>query len=176
MEKLNIAKILKDCPKGTKLYSPIFGEVELDEVNSSIFVRHVSNKALLAFYEDGKWHSNGECMLFPSKENRDWDTFQRPFKPKFKVGDTITTEESVMHITHIDEEFYYEYDNNTWIKRLAINKQNNWKLVKFDISTLKTFDNCRYSLDNGKTWKCAQYWYILENYDVNSIQVNIWEN
>lgn len=76
----NIAEILKDCPKGTKLYSPIFGEVELDEVNSSIFVRHTSNKALLAFYEDGKWHSNGECMLFPSKDNRDWDTFQRPFK------------------------------------------------------------------------------------------------
>lgn len=67
----NIAEILKNCPKGTKLYSPIFGEVELDEVHSSIFVRHASNKTLLAFYEDGKWHSNGECMLFPSKENRD---------------------------------------------------------------------------------------------------------
>ena len=85
----NIVEILKDCPKGTKLYSPIFGEVELDEVNSSIFVRHASNKALLAFYEDGKWHSNGECMLFPSKENRDWDKFC-----PFKDGDVVVCTEN----------------------------------------------------------------------------------
>lgn len=26
---MNIAKILKNCPEGTKLYSPIFGELEL---------------------------------------------------------------------------------------------------------------------------------------------------
>ena len=32
-EKLNLVEILKDCPKGTKLYSPIFGEVELDKID-----------------------------------------------------------------------------------------------------------------------------------------------
>ena len=28
-ENLNLAEILKDCPKGTKLYSTIYGDVEL---------------------------------------------------------------------------------------------------------------------------------------------------
>lgn len=27
---MNIAEILKECPKGTKLYSPLFGDVELE--------------------------------------------------------------------------------------------------------------------------------------------------
>ena len=31
-ENLNLVEILKDCPSGTKLYSPIYGDVELVEV------------------------------------------------------------------------------------------------------------------------------------------------
>ena len=33
-ENLNLVEILKDCPKGTKLYSPIVGEVELKCINN----------------------------------------------------------------------------------------------------------------------------------------------
>lgn len=32
---MNIAKILKDFPKGTKLYSSLFGELELIDVKNS---------------------------------------------------------------------------------------------------------------------------------------------
>ena len=34
-ENLNLVEILKDCPKGTKLYSPIFGEVKFEEINDN---------------------------------------------------------------------------------------------------------------------------------------------
>ena len=30
-ENLNLVEILKDCPKGTKLYSSVLGEVEEEE-------------------------------------------------------------------------------------------------------------------------------------------------
>lgn len=33
--KINIAEILRDMPEGTKLYSPLFGECNLDEVSTS---------------------------------------------------------------------------------------------------------------------------------------------
>lgn len=33
--KINIAEILRDMPKGTKLYSPLFGECNLDNVCTS---------------------------------------------------------------------------------------------------------------------------------------------
>ena len=83
MGKINIAEILKDCPKGTKLYSPLCGECKLDTVTcNSILVESITFK-ILHFNEDGTYYEgydDAECLLFPSKENRDWSTFQRLFK------------------------------------------------------------------------------------------------
>ena len=89
IEKLNIAEILKDCPKGTKLYSLVHGEVKLTRVaNEYIHCKPNYLNVELNFNSDGRWVKNeGECILFPSKENRDWNTFQRPFKD----GDVVTT-------------------------------------------------------------------------------------
>ena len=89
MKKLNIAEILKDCPSGTKLYSTVHGEMCLEAVSTLIKCKSKDNDCSLFFYPDGRWIENrGECILFPSKENRDWSTFQRPFKD----GDILTTD------------------------------------------------------------------------------------
>ena len=80
---INIAEILENYPRGTKLYSPIFGDVYLESVRPhiSVVVTLVKGeKDLTEFLYDGRYGMNGECMLFPSKENRDWSTFQIPFK------------------------------------------------------------------------------------------------
>ena len=85
-EKLNLVEILKDCPKGTKLYSPIFGEVELDkiDIHSGTPIRVLCKYGKDGFSKDGRICPayNGECVLFPSKEQRDWSKF-KPSKPKF---------------------------------------------------------------------------------------------
>ena len=90
-EKLNLIEILKDCPEGTKLYSPIYGDVELVEVrhdrrNYPIEAR-LSDNMLERFTEDGRIFIDfdGECMLFPSREERDWSKFKptQIKKPKF---------------------------------------------------------------------------------------------
>lgn len=84
-ENLNLVEILKDCPKGTKLYSPICGEVEFAEIISDIdyAIKTVSETAGSAFFnKKGQYFVEGECMLFPSKDQRDWSKFQ-PKKPKF---------------------------------------------------------------------------------------------
>ena len=86
-EKLNLVEILKDCPEGTKLYSPIFGDVEFVKVHNDgdypIEVK-LSNNALDSFTKDGRIFAehDGECMLFPSKYQRDWSKFEVK-KPKF---------------------------------------------------------------------------------------------
>ena len=86
-ENLSLKEILKDCPKGTKLYSSIFGEVEFEEVNDyepySIMVK-TKNENLESFTSDGRWTERykGECLLFPSRVQRDWSKF-RPKKSKF---------------------------------------------------------------------------------------------
>lgn len=82
MEKMNIIDILRGCPEGTKLYSLVHGEVELTRVGvEDIYCKPSYLNHELSFNSDGRWVENlGECILFPSKENRNWSTFKRPFK------------------------------------------------------------------------------------------------
>ena len=81
--KINIAEILKDCPIGTKLYSPLCGECTLHEVvKDKIFIRTCSNERIVIFDEYGRYFNDSECLILPSKENRDWNTF-KVYKPKF---------------------------------------------------------------------------------------------
>lgn len=84
---MNIAEILKYCPKGTKLYSLVDGEVTLERIENPICVQYpieVNTKYHQNSYytKDGLLSDsiNGECVLFPSKEQRDWSTFRIPVK------------------------------------------------------------------------------------------------
>lgn len=88
-EKIDLTKILKDCPKGTKLYSTIYGEVEFYDIIESSFYSimlrtdHglrtcVTKYGMYAI----NYESKGECTLFPSKEQRDWNKFSAPWYKK----------------------------------------------------------------------------------------------
>lgn len=87
--KINIAEILKDCSKGTKLYSPIFGEVKFNKYHENIItILSTSNdgrNTLNTFMKNGSYYSGysqSECLLFPSLKMRDWTKF-------FKRGDVV---------------------------------------------------------------------------------------
>ena len=83
---INIAEILKDCPKGTKLYSPICGNCKLLKIYNGLGIDVIDDvDEVFNFSYDGRYNLNGECCIFPSKDNRDWNTF-RPFKD----GDILT--------------------------------------------------------------------------------------
>ena len=79
-ENLNLVEILKDCPSGTKLYSTVYGEVKLYEVNIKpdypIVVSH--SGGFEKFTKDGRLYytCDGECILFPSKDQRNWGKFK----------------------------------------------------------------------------------------------------
>lgn len=90
MEKINIAELLKDCPKDMELYSPICGKCNFNYIQFTDSIIKVSNKTgVYSFAKDGTYTRaiDAECLLFPSKDNRDWSTFQRPFKD----GDIVAT-------------------------------------------------------------------------------------
>ena len=88
-ENINLCKILNDCPKGTKLYSPVIGEVIFEGIdyNSSYPIGVSNTFQNLDLTKDGKYlnEPDGECILFPSKDQRDWSKFKAPWlkKPKF---------------------------------------------------------------------------------------------
>lgn len=86
--KINIAEILKDYPKGMGLYSPIYGKVKLLKVNSnsvySIMTATSIDRAG-SFTSEGRLYEkypSAECLLFPSSEMRNWTKF-------FKRGDVV---------------------------------------------------------------------------------------
>ena len=89
-ENLNLVEILKDCPKGTKLYSTVYGEVEFYGIENGLEfpVMYVKSDSLLGSVSaEGLVLAcyDGECTLFPSREQRNWDLFTVPNckKPKF---------------------------------------------------------------------------------------------
>ena len=85
-KNLNLALILKSCPKGTKLYSLIHGDVEFYEIEESSLCPIILKwgYVLVSYSTTGKYipGCRGECVLFPSKENRDWSNFKLK-TPKF---------------------------------------------------------------------------------------------
>lgn len=86
-QRINIAEILKDFPKGTKLYSPLFeGDVSLQRIeeNTIVIAKGASEHR---FFWNGCYHicSSGECMLFPSRDQRDWSKFRKPVTPPFEI-------------------------------------------------------------------------------------------
>lgn len=101
---MNIAEILKNCPTGMKLYSSVYGEVEFVCVKnnySSIYPISCRKKNGYekSFTNDGRIYFDypeAECVLFPSKDQRDWSKFgvtdqatdQKP-KPQFKPFDKV---------------------------------------------------------------------------------------
>lgn len=90
-KNIDLTKILKDCPKGTKLYSTIFGEVTFYHIDENdIYPIKVMTKEGYKgnVSANGKHYVdfNGECTLFPSKEQRDWSKFTAPWYKKYKFN------------------------------------------------------------------------------------------
>lgn len=144
-ENINLVELLKDCPKGMELYSPLCGECKLYDVNDYNIRIETSNKdTLICLYHDGRYCANGEIMLFP-KGKTTWEGFVPPCK--FKVGDVIQYIDTYkVKITEVNiEDGCYEYESiiAKGIGSIGFSEQDNWELVpnKFDINTLKPFES-----------------------------------
>ena len=171
-ENLNLVEILKDCPKGTKLYSTVFGEVEFEGINDiigPIIVTTDTGKAE-CFTADGKMYTyySSDCLLFPSRDQRDWSKFDLK-KPKFKVGDKIVniprkymgasgTQGVISKIT--DDK--YIFTDGSYI---LISNQYSWELVndkkpKFDPKTFQPFDKVLVRDSDVGDWKVQLFSHI----------------
>lgn len=74
-QEINIAALLKDCPEGTKLYSSLCGECYLYQITEDKVCITDLDGRHFDFSGYGKIEPSGECLLFPSKEVRDWYYF-----------------------------------------------------------------------------------------------------
>lgn len=135
-KRINIAEIISCYPKGTKLYSPLFGDVELVEVNLSkkyaITVKTLYNEENATFFFDGRYYRlyGGECLLFPSSSMRDWSKF-------FKRGDFVINRDRF--VTAVFDR--WTNDDYTEFRAIYSNDVNCftdggiWKTSEFDKAT-----------------------------------------
>ena len=138
-ENLNLVEILKDCPKGTKLYSSVFGEVELDHIDTSanypIIIRLKGEEGHESITSEGKMFADydGECVLFPSREERDWSKF-KPKKNKFDPKTLNAFDRVLVRLTKDciwNATFFSHYD-----------KEINWGCHPCVTTSCKSYDKC----------------------------------
>ena len=138
---MNLSKILKNCPVGVKLYSPIYGEMEFSgiEINSESIHCRTNKGTPHYFYPDGRYELEGECMLFPSKKQRNWDNFMIPFRD----GDVIIKAEPIPGAKCCNIAIFSNYNanalnkmtvhcqvngNNEFKSRMSVGHEN-WRLA-----------------------------------------------
>ncbi len=97
--EINIVEILKDKPQGTKLYSSACGKCKLESVDDKSFKISFYNSKFGFMNggegyldKNGKLYDDGECVVFPSKEMRDWGKFA------WKMGDVLVNKDGDVHI------------------------------------------------------------------------------
>ena len=135
--KLNIAYILKDKPSGTKLYADAFGElkfVKVDKVDT-IYTR-TKEGMFYSFYNDGKYDKNGEPILVPSKEMRDWNKFA------WKKGDVLVSND---YCTEVIFDKWYDNTYTNFHCKHYLNSEDKNKILYYKESLCAT---ARYSLED----------------------------
>ena len=138
-ENLNLVEILKDCPRGTTLYYTVYGEVEFDHVDPSskypIVLRLKGIEGYESLTSEGKYdiEHDGECILFPSREERDWSKF-KPKKDRFDPK-TLNVFDKVL--VRLRKDCIW---NATFFSHY--NKEVNWGCYPYVTTSCKSYDRC----------------------------------
>lgn len=147
-EKINKAAILKDKPKGTKLYTILSdSECFLNEASEdSIYIDIDNRERFWCLSAYGSTHSfpNGCVLLFPSKEMRDWSKFA------WKKGDVLVSNDGGTEV--VFDKWYDETYTSFYCKHY-LNSEDENKIVYLE------------------TFLCTTERYFLE--DKDSVQTYI---
>ena len=141
--KINIAEILKDKPQGTKLYSSACGKCELKEADDKSFkVSFYSSKFGFmnggegTIDKNGNLYDDGECVVFPSKEMRNWSKFA------WKKGDVLVSNDGG---TECIFDGWYDDTYTSFYCKHYLNSENKNKIEYYEEFICTTE---RYSLQN----------------------------
>lgn len=142
-QKLNIAEILKNKPRGTKLYSMIHGKCSSEAVTDEIFkINFCTSKFGLtqsgecALIKFGNMYDGGECIIFPSKEMRDWSKFQ------WEKGDVLISNDGG---TEVIFDKWYDDTYTSFYCKHYLNSEDKNKIVYYEEFLCTTE---RYSLED----------------------------
>ena len=154
-EKINIAEILKDKSKDIRLYSPIFGDCAFsfvrEETDDICVNQHNGEKAF--FNSKGLYNILGECLLFPSRNMRDWSKFL------WKKGDILVSNDNDRHIifegfskddyTTFEGKYWINVSKKRYVSYLYMQKTQNYH-IEYDKDATQTYINTIEEIFGGK--------------------------
>ena len=130
-ENIDLTEILKDVPKGIPFWSSIYGEVKLDGVHhfavGDIVIVIAKDGERIEFKKGGELfdrdYGTKECLLFPSKEQRDWSKFK--FITTFKENEPIMCYNDVdgwvlRTATGVNDDVYGRKRDCSFIERIRV--------------------------------------------------------
>lgn len=98
---VDIAEKLKNVPKGFKLYCTLVGDVLFESIKDGDNIKVCTDRNHFVshhiFNRYGLYDSDGECLLFPSKEQRDWSrfSFESKVSHNFKPFDKVIVRDNI---------------------------------------------------------------------------------
>ena len=148
-ENIDLTKILKDCPKGTAFYSSVYGKLYyggmyISSSASKIYFKSANSLSIvdgnpirITYLRDGRiYNGDGECTLFPSKEQRDWSKFTAPWykKERFDPKTLMAFDKVLVRLTKDciwNATFFSHYD-----------KEVSWGCYPCVTTSCKSYDKC----------------------------------
>lgn len=112
-QPLDLTKILDGCPIGTKFYSVIFGDVEFVKILTEKVCFMCKDRTIEPVYKNGLYHNyyEGECIVFPAKDQRDWSKFVRFWDhPKKERFDPKTLHPFDAVIVRLEDQTFWSID------------------------------------------------------------------
>ena len=153
--KINITTILKNKPKGTKLYSTVHGKCTFEAITDEIFkINFCTSKFGLTqsgectLIKFGNMYDGGECIIFPSKEMRDWSKFQ------WEKGDVLISNDGG---TEVIFDKWYDDTYTSFYCKHYLNSEDKNKIVYYE------------------EFLCTTERYSLEDKDIAQTYINIIE-
>ena len=162
-ENIDLIKILKDCPEDTKFYTSVYGEVlftKIDKDNNNYPIRVYVNILghTINLTRNGHFIStvDGECILFPSKDQRDWSKFTASWykKDKFdpstlKPFDKVLVQISRDDIWSVD---FFSYYNDEYKKCICTGLVHYFYCIPYNNETKDLVGTCNEAPDYYKWW------------------------
>ena len=141
-DNIDLTKILKNCPEGTVFWSDNYGEVHFLRIDRRlghpIRMKRSADGEPVSYTKEGWFRIEfpASCLLWPSKDCRDWSKFTAYWLKKEKTSPLLKKENTAP----------------------LINKE------KFDPKTLHPFDRVLVRNGGHSNWQCALFSHINDGY------------
>ena len=135
-QNINISEIMKDKSVGLKFYSNTFGYISFNGVHKDRVYFFSEDNNAHSVKPNGKMYDGGECIIFPSKEMRDWSKFQ------WEKGDVLISNDGG---TEVIFDKWYDDTYTSFYCKHYLNSEDKNKIVYYEEFLCTTE---RYSLED----------------------------